>query len=62
MIPRVKILNNSINDEKLDVTAGNSVQLKAGEKFEVKDSDGFTLLSVDNDTKKVKAKGNIERV
>ena len=59
---KVKIFDNAVDENKLDTTAARVIQLKAGEKFEVKDADGFTLLSADNDTSKVAVKGNIIRV
>ena len=62
VIAKVKLLNNSVDDSKLDTTAARRIQLRAGEKFEVVDSDGFTLLSADNDTKKVAIKGNLVKV
>ena len=62
VLGRVKIFDNAVDESKLDTTAAKVVQLAAGEKFEVKDEHGFTLLEVDNDSKKVNIKGNIGRV
>ena len=62
VLGEVKIFKNAINSEKLSSDAAKTVQLAKGEKWTVKDNVGFILLSVDNDTRKVKAKGNIERV
>ena len=62
VLGRVKIFDNAVNDNKLEVTAGNTIQLKAGEKFTVLDEDGFTLLEADNDTKEIKIKGNLGKV
>ena len=59
---KVKIFDNAVDENKLDTTAAKVIQLKAGEKFEVKDTDGFTLLRVDNDTKKVAIKGNLDKI
>ncbi len=62
VVPRVKIFNGSIDENKLDVTAANTVQLKAGGKYTIKDNDGVPLLVVENDTKKVKVLGEVQRI
>ena len=62
VLGEVKIFKNAINSEKLSADAAKIVQLGSGEKFEVKDEDGFTLISADNDTKIISIKGNIKRV
>ena len=62
VLGEVKIFKNAINSEKLSSDAAKVIQLAPGEKFEVKDSDGFTLLSSDNDSKITSIKGNIKRV
>ena len=62
VLGRVKIFDNAVDDNKLEVAAAKVIQLKAGEKFEVKDADGFTLLSADNDTRKVAIKGKLGKV
>lgn len=61
-IGTVKIMNAAVTKDKLETTAAKTIQLAAGEKFIVKDADGFTLIEADNDTKKIKIKGNIEKV
>ena len=62
VLGKVKIFDNAIDDDKLDTVAARTIQLAAGQKFEVLDEDGFTLLSADNDTKVVRVKGNLQKV
>ena len=62
MITRVKLFEDAVDAEKITSDAILTVQLKAGEKYEVKDEDKVPLLQVDNDTKKVKVRGNIDKI
>ena len=62
VIGRVKIFDGAVDDNKLDVTAANTVRLKAGGKYTIEDNDGVPLLVVENDTKKVKVLGGVQRI
>ena len=62
VLGEVKIFKNAINSEKLSSDAAKVIQLAAGEKFEVKDADGFTLLEAINDTRRVNVQGTVGKV
>ena len=62
VLGRVKIFDDAVDENKLDVTAATTVQLKAGGKYTIKDNEGVPLLVVENDTKKVKVLGGVQRI
>ena len=48
--------------EDSDTLFINGIRLPVGGIFKVLDADGFALLEIDEATKKVKIRGNIERI
>ncbi len=59
-ITRVKIMNDAVNEDK--IKEERTIRLKPGQKFSIEDEDGMPLFEIDNDTKKIKARGNVERL
>ena len=58
----VKILDKSISENKVQNTAVTTIRLAKGQKFKIEDNVGFSLLEVENDTKRVKIRGHIVKV
>ena len=62
VLGNVKIFDNAVDDNKLDVTAATTVRLKKGGKYTIQDNDGVPILVVDNDTKQVKMLKGVQRI
>lgn len=53
-------MNDAVNEDK--IKEERTIRLKPGQKFSIEDEDGMPLFEIDNDTKKIKARGNVERL
>ena len=61
-IPNSRLMDNSVDEKKIKDSAVRRIVLAEGERFEVIGSNGFTILRVDNDTRKVTVRGNVDKI
>ena len=59
VVTSARLMDKSVDSNKVTDDAVKTIRLKVGQRFQVLDSDGFTLLNVINDSKKTNIRGTI---
>ncbi len=62
VVTNARIMDNAVDESKIKDSAVQRIQLAPGEKFEIIASNGFTILRIDNDTRKIAVRGNIDKI
>ena len=62
VVTNARMLNDSIDADKLTDGAVKNITLRAGETLVVRNNSGFPLFTVDNDTRKVSVRGNVDKI
>ena len=59
VVTSARLMDNSVNSDKVTDEAVKTIRLKVGQRFQIIDHEGFTLVNVINDTGETNIRGTI---